>query len=333
MISLLLGVLPVVLSLGALIAVDTFKLLRPRAIITAAAAGCLAALAAYFIAVTALEHIDPVVYTRYMAPLIEETLKGTVIAILILRGRVGFMVEGAILGFAAGAGFAFVENIYYLGAVGGASPLVWLVRGLGTAVMHGGTTAIFGVVAGKTSERTATLNVPGAAAGLLIAAATHSLYNHFFLPPVLATLAVIVVLPSVLALVFRQSEKATEEWLGAGFDSDMELLQILTSGNVRTTRVGEYFQKLQEAFPPTVVADMLCYVRLHVELSIRSKGILLMRSAGFSPAVEPDVKEKFAELRYLEKSIGQAGALALKPFLHTSRRELWQIYMLEEQSR
>ena len=329
MIPLLLGVVPVVLCLGALIAVDTFKLIRPRAVLTAAGAGCGAALAAYFIATAAIERIDPVVYTRYVAPPIEETLKGAIIAFLIMRGRVGFMVEGAILGFAAGAGFAFVENLYYLNAVGGANPLVWLVRGLGTAVMHGGTTAIFGVVAGKTSERTAALNLPGAAAGLLIAAATHSLYNHFFLPPVLATFAVIVVLPTVLAVVFRRSEKATEEWLGAGFDSDMELLQVLTSGNVRSTRVGEYFQKLQGAFPPTIVADMLCYVRLHVELSIRSKGILLMRSAGFSPAVEPDVAEKFAELRYLQISIGPAGALALKPFLHTSRRELWQIYMLE----
>jgi hypothetical protein len=54
-----------------------------------------------------------------------------------------------------------------------------------------------------------------------------------------------------------------------------------------------------------------------------------MREAGFSPPPEPDTKEKFAELRYLERSIGKTGRLALHPFLHTSSRNLWQLNMLQ----
>jgi hypothetical protein len=274
--------------------------------------------------------VQPNVYSRYIAPFIEETLKAGFIVYLIKSRKVGFMVDGAICGFAAGAGFALVENIYYLGAVPASNPLVWLVRGLGTAVMHGGTTAVFGIVAGKLSEEHTSLNWRGGVTALALAIVIHSLYNHFFLPPIPSTALLLVALPLVIMFVFQTSEKATQEWLGVGLDTDMELLAMLTKGNVSATRVGAYFKTLQDSFSGPVVADMLCYVRLHVELSIRAKGILMMRSSGFTPAMDPNIREKFEELTYLETSMGPTGKLALLPFLHTSRRELWQIYMLKD---
>ena len=74
--------------------------------------------------------------------------------------RTGFLTDAAILGFAVGAGFATVENIYYLRIFPDAPWLVWAIRGLGTAVMHGGASAIFAVlrqawsVAGRSDHHT-----------------------------------------------------------------------------------------------------------------------------------------------------------------------------------
>jgi len=42
------------------------------------------------------------------------------------------------------------------------------------------------------------------------------------------------------------------------------------------------------------------------------------------------VKANLEELRYLERSIGPTGMLALKPLQITSNRDLWQFYLLEE---
>jgi len=42
------------------------------------------------------------------------------------------------------------------------------------------------------------------------------------------------------------------------------------------------------------------------------------------------VRERLAELRYLEGSIGRTGLLALKPLLRQGTRDLWQVYFLEE---
>ena len=48
----------------------------------------------------------------------------------------------------------------------------------------------------------------------------------------------------------------------------------------------------------------------------------------FFRRLTPGTREKFAEMRYLEKSIGRTGLLALQPMLHMSHKDLWQLYML-----
>ena len=47
-----------------------------------------------------------------------------------------------------------------------------------------------------------------------------------------------------------------------------------------------------------------------------------------APRSPQATREKFAELRYLEKSVGRTGLLAIQPMLHMSHKDLWQLYML-----
>ena len=60
--------------------------------------------------------------------------------------RIGFLVDAAIFGFAVGTGFALAENLYYLHLAAEAGMGTWIVRGFGTALMHGGATALFAVM-------------------------------------------------------------------------------------------------------------------------------------------------------------------------------------------
>jgi hypothetical protein len=85
---------------------------------------------------------------------------------------------------------------------------------------------------------------------------------------------------------------------------------------------------LREKFEGPVVADLLCYLRLHTELSIRAKGLLMMRESGFMNKAGEETRAKLEEMKYLEKSIGTTGKLAIKPFLRMSQKDLWQFYVL-----
>jgi len=333
-IALILGVVaslpPVFLFLGALILLDSYKLVTLRSVVWAILFGCGIAVVALGVneVILSASWMKRMVYVRYGAPIVEECAKALYIVYLLKTKRIGFMVDAAIYGFAIGAGFAVIENVYYLWSLPDTNFLVWLIRGFGTAVMHGGTTAIFAVMSKSISEVKSARLLPAVVPGLVIAVGIHSLFNHFLLPPVISTVSDLVVLPSILVIVFRQSEKATSHWLGTGFDSDVEMIELINRGNVSSTNIGVYLQALQDKFTPEVVADLLCYLRLYLELAIQAKGILLMRQAGFDVTPDPSIREHFNELRYLEQSIGKTGQLALSPFVHKSSRDVWQIRTL-----
>jgi protease PrsW len=310
---------------------DSFKLLRARAIVEALLAGAAAALVAGHLHGLLLDvwHVPATEFSRYVAPVTEEMLKGAFVVWLIRRGRVGFLVDAAILGFAVGAAFALVENVEYLRAVAEARVALWIARGLGTAILHGATTAILAVVSKALSDRHPD-DLAAFVPGFLAAAAIHSLFNHFVLPPLVATALLLVALPAIFLVVFEHSERVTRDWLGLGLDDELDLLESILSGEVLETRVGVYLQSLRSHFPGTAVADMLCLLRIHLELSVRAKGLLLAQEAGFKLPIGKDVRANLRELRYLEGSIGRTGCLALNPILRRTSRDLWQIYKLEE---
>jgi RsiW-degrading membrane proteinase PrsW (M82 family) len=326
------SILPVFLFLGALVLIDSYKLVALRAVLLAVVAGAIAGLAGYGINVWLRPALgmDVTTYSRYVSPAIEETLKAAYVVYLLSRNRIGFVVDAAILGFGIGTGFAFLENLYYLRVNPDATIWTWIVRGFGTAVMHGGTTAMFAMVARTLHNRATSLRPALLLPGLLVAMVLHSLYNHFLLQPVLATGLIMLVLPWIAAGIFKQSERDTRSWLGTSFDTDQELLAAIRTGQMSETAVGKYLATVRSRFAPEVIVDMMCLLRLRAELGIRAKGLLMMREAGFEAEPDPAARDTFVELRYLEKSIGTTGMLALNPFIHTSTRDLWQLNLLDE---
>ena len=57
--------------------------------------------------------LSPAAVSRYIAPVIEESAKAALLVALIASGRVGFLADAAVQGFAIGTGFALFENIWY----------------------------------------------------------------------------------------------------------------------------------------------------------------------------------------------------------------------------
>src|SRR5205823_1587985 len=83
---------------------------------------------------------------------------------------------------------------------------------------------------------------------------------------------------------------------------------------------GAYLSTLSR-LPGPVVADMLCYLRIHLELSLRAKGILIAREAGVELPIDDEVRADFKEMRFLERSIGKTGKMAILPFLRSGSRD------------
>ncbi|MBA2304874.1 MAG: PrsW family intramembrane metalloprotease [Acidobacteria bacterium] len=333
MVNLTAALAPVLCLLALLMLMDSFKLVPVRFVFQALTAGASAALVALLINTQLIygAGISLPVVTRMIAPVVEELLKLLFVVYAVRFRRVGFPVDAAIVGFAVGTGFAVVENAYYLIALPSAGTLLWLVRGFGAAILHGATTAIAAIAAQTLAARRPGQALQVFVPGALAAIALHAVYNQFVLPPLVATLLLIAVLPPLVLVTFNRSEHSTREWMSAGLDLDVELLKLVLSEDFGQTRLGAYLQELRSRFPGPVVADMFCLMRVELELGIRAKGMLMAREAGLDVPFDDELAAGLAEVRYLEKAIGPTGLMALTPLQVSSDRDAWHKFLLREQ--
>ena len=327
---LALAFVPVLLFLVVLRALDSFKLVSSRSVFTALAAGALAALLCFTINSFFFRqfpgHQDQ--YASFGAPVVEELAKAIYWIFLIATARVAFMADSAICGFAVGAGFALTENISFLHLLKGNDIGIWILRGFGTAVMHGGVAAIGAIISAYLLESRQWRGLRLFTPGLLTAIALHSMFNQTVQFPMASMVAAVVGLPLIFTVMFYFSERSLRRWLGGKMDRDLDVLLIIDSQEFQQTRVGAYLMSLQEAFPPELRGDMLSLLHLTTELSMRAKGALMLREGGLEVDPDPEVEGMFAELMYLEKSIGPTGMMAIRPMLSQTPRDLWEMHRL-----
>jgi hypothetical protein len=276
-------------------------------------------------------HGSFVTYSRYVSPWIEESLKAALLVFLIRTRRVGLPVDAGIAGFAIGTGFAVIENLYYLAARPHTALAVQAIRGFGTAIMLGGTAAILAMISNTLYERRPGGGLHLLLPGLCAAVALHTGYNYLLARPALATLATLLVLPFVIYLVFDHSERVLRDWIEADLESDVKLLEAISTGTFLDSPSGRYLQALRERFKGEQLADMLCYLRVHGELAVRAKGLLLLRETGMpEPPLDGETRGRLAELAQLERAIGNTGMLALRPLMMSTGKEIWQLTLLRQ---
>ncbi len=325
------ALLPVLLFLAGLVQLDGYKLVRMKMMLTLVTTGSLAAGASYLLNNLAYAHFSGtlVTYSRYVSPWIEEALKAALLVFLIRTRRVGLPVDAGIAGFAIGTGFAVVENIYYLMSRPHTALAVQVIRGFGTAIMHGGTAAVLAMITNTLYERRPSGGLHLLLPGFLAAVALHTGFNYLLVRPALATLATLLVLPFVIFLAFDHSERILRKWIEVDLESDMELLQAISAGKFLDSKSGHYLQALRDRFRGEQLADMLSYLRVHGELAVRAKGVLLLRESGLpEPPIDTETRERLAELHQLERSIGKTGVLAVRPLMMATGKEIWQLTLL-----
>jgi len=329
--SILVSLCPVFIFLLFLVIFDSYKLLKLSLLLKVILFGCIAAAASFCIEylIEIIFHTHVTTLSIYIAPPIEELFKATIVIIFFYEKRIGFLVDAAIIGFAVGAGFSFIENSYYLSILNHETIFTWVLRGFGTAVMHGSTTCLMAIISGYIIEKNNYTHIKFFLPGILVAMLFHLSFNLFTLPLILMTVLLIAVFSIVIFVIFQQSERGLEKWLDTGLASDISLLRSLQEGRFKESKAGKYLYSLQEILPKEIVGDMLCFLSLHLELAVRAKALLMLRETGYAIEIDPAIQEKFSEMKYLEKTIGRSGLAALKPLLHYSDKDLWQIYFLK----
>jgi RsiW-degrading membrane proteinase PrsW (M82 family) len=330
----LIALLPVIVLVVVLFRMDSHRLLGARFMVQIFLAGCLSAIACYWINAFALQYLalDLSRYTRYVAPLIEETLKASIIIYLFRTHRIGFLIDAGILGFTVGAGFSFVENIYYLHLTSDAHYGIWIVRGFGTAIMHGGATALFAIIAEQMTKRHLKMNPLLYIPGLIVAFLLHAVFNHFPISPILSTAVTLLILPTILLLLFERDERTIHDFLEVDFAAHKRLLAQINNGEFSGCEAGRFLQDMKQKLSGPVAQEMIDYFCLHTELVLNAESILLAREQNIDVEIGTEIQQRLDKMHRLEKHIGRAGLRELRPHLQFTAKDLWEIHLLEDEA-
>lgn len=330
--KIIVSICPVILFLLLLFYLDSFKLVKLKFVFISIIAGVAVCQLAYFINVSLIDkfNFDLKFYSIYISPFIEELLKAAILIIFIYTSRAAFMVDAAILGFAAGAGFSILENIYYINELTSINLMLWLIRGIGTGIMHGGTVAALGIITMNFMNRSDKIKITYFLPGYIFSVLIHSTYNRFLIPPLESAITLTFLIPIILILIFKFSENSLRNWMDLELDTEAKLLRSIRRGQFGETKSGKYFMTIKNRFSKEDIVDMLCFIQLYVELSIKAKGIIILRESGYQIKKDEKLREKLIELKTLRHNIGKTGILALKPILRFTNKDLWKLGMMEE---
>ncbi len=326
----LISLLPVAAFVLFLIFADSFKLISAKTMLICVAWGLLAAYIAERLNIYLGGHLDLnfSTYACYVAPLVEEPLKLLILVLLIRSGRIGFIIDAAIYGFTVGAVFAVYENITYYNDPGTDNPMVLIIRGFGTSLMHGGCSTL-GAMLLIRAQDSLRIRIFPVIQALVIALLIHSVYNHFIISPVGSTILIVLILPPALIIVFNRHEHRIRQWMEMELFSEVQLLKMIREGNIGQSRPGQFISKLKDRFSAETIMDMLCYIELYTDLSIKAKSRLMLGEAGLPYVKEAETDRKLTELKTLGKQIGRTGLMALSPVLRLKQRDIWKLALLE----
>ncbi len=330
----LIAMAPVLILLAVFDRLDVFNLIPMRDIALLVLTGAGLALVSYLANWSVMDGfpIGLTAYSRYVAPIVEEPMKAAPIIFLFARNRLGFKLDAAIAGFGVGAGFSMAENLWYLATLDNTNVTDWLVRGFGTAVMHGAATALFAVISHEFSERQSEsaaaqyrfqplLFIPG----LLVAMVVHSLFNHLPAQPLVAMVLTLLLAPLTIFLTLARSERATRQWLAADAAAHRQMLDDIRGGRFTDSKIGGALREHLRELRTVDAADALAFVELKMELVLRAEELILATHQGAAAAAGAAEQEKFARLDALEHRLGKAVVAAIGSRVGFSRNDLYEL--------
>ena len=334
-----LALVPVLVLLAIFTWLDAFELMSLREILFLMLLGALGAFAAWPVSGRLLDQL-PIgfsTYSRYVAPWIEEAIKAIVMIGLFRFNRIGYKLDAVISGFAIGAGFSVVENIIYLVVFPQYGAGTWLVRGLGTAVMHGTTLAILAAIAHEFAERE-TREAAGDfdfhlwwfLPGYLIAVGLHTLFNHFPDQPMLAMMGSIVFAPVALIAIFNFGTAEAQRWLAKEKAAHEADLAALKGGGWPDSPSGRAVAGLAERLGPEKSGRIHRYWEVMAYLIVEAEETMLEEAGGDAEFDRLKVEAAFAEAASLRSSLGKTSYAALQRLLPLSRNDYWEISELRQ---
>jgi RsiW-degrading membrane proteinase PrsW (M82 family) len=334
-----LALVPVLVMLAIFVWLDAFALMNAGEVALLLVCGAIGALLAWPVSGRLLDTL-PIgfsLYSRFVAPWIEEAIKAVIMIALFRMNRIGYKLDAVISGFAIGAGFSVVENIIYLTIFPHYATGTWLVRGFGTAIMHGTTLAILAAMAHEFAERETRQAAGDYDFSLLwfvpgygVAVALHMAFNQFPDRPLVAMLGSILIAPLALVGILSFGTSEAERWLKAEHADHEAQLEALRAGRWPEGPAGKKIEALADRLDAESKNRIRRYWELHAWLVAQAEETMLEEESGDAAFDAAQIRAAIAELDGLERALGRSTYAALRALLPFSRNDYWEVSELKQ---
>ena len=323
--SFVAALLPVVVYIVVVYVLDSFALISVKRLLLLVLCGMAAALACFGLFQLTWT-VLPESVSDFVDPVIEEAVKAIPLLILARRKKIAFFIDSVICGAAVGGGFSILENIFYLVLGDELGMGTVLFRGLEVALIHMGCSAIVAAAlmfaVRLDGRRRAHLEIKRrdvwmAVFLLLAAPALHVAHNTFHVNPLMQFIAVFGSMAGLLVWTYQYDGDMIHRWLDKGLDKQVDLFRSIQEGNLSETKTGQFLLSVKDSFSPEMFFDVICYVKLNVELSIAAKSRFMLREAKLDLPLEEEqaknILAQYEEYRVLEKRLGQSARITIAP--------------------
>ena len=311
------ALLPVVIYIFVVYKIDHFSLISIKNLFLQVLCGMVAALVCF-----ALFQFTGSIFSEnqseFFNPVLEEIVKAIPLLWLATRKKIVFFI------------FSILENIFYLlfGHEMGLGTV--LFRGLEVALVHMGCSAIVAaglMLAVRIIERSRSrLGIKKSDIGMSVfllmeAPVLHVFHNAFHFMPLVQFIFVFGTLGGLLMWTYYYDVDMIHRWLDKGLDKQFALLDSIKSGQLDKTQTGIFLESIKKKFPPEDFFDIICYVQLHVELSVAAKSRVMVRESGLVkdlPLTEGNkelILSQYEEYKILEKKLGKLARMTIAPIV------------------
>lgn len=279
-------------------------------------------------------------YSRFVAPWDEEALKAVMVLVLFWFNRIGYKVDAVIMGFAIGAGFSVIENIFYLVRYPFYGTGTWLVRGLGTAIMHGTTLAVLAATAHEFAERRMRaaagdfhFNLLWFVPGYLAAVAIHTAFNQFPDRPLVAMMGALVIAPLAILAIFQFGTAEAEHWLVEESAAHHKMLEALSAGRWPEDEKAKKIVAFASRLGPAAAERIRRYWEVQTWLVVQAEDGMIEEASGEVTFDHVAIDAALAELQSLKRQLGRTTHHTLKRLLPFSRNDYWEVWELREHAK
>ena len=252
---------------------------------------------------------------RFVAPLIEETLKGLILIYLVRQVNFKYFVDGAIYGFAAGIGFAIFENFEYVLGHSSIALTLAISRVLSTNLIHATGSALIGISLGLARfDRSRLRRALYLLGGIGLAYAVHSGFNNMVNDgaALLFAFAAGFAGTGIIALAVKRGLKEEGTWIREKLGMDDGVTNNEAAIVHRLDKLDHLLAPLAEKFGDKKASQSEQFLIMQAQLGIQRKMLDKLQDEKMRTAVEAQMADLRKNMDAIRREVGTYCMLYLR---------------------